>query len=972
MTHIRKPRKAAPGRYSATPGLGGLFPRSAWFIRITHYALRFTNKTMKTKLLLAITVLPALADVGRAQPTAFTYQGRLTEGAHPATGTYDLRFALYDSSSGPNALGGALTNAGVAVTEGLFTVALDFGASVFDGGARWLEIAVRTNGALTFDTLSPRQRVTPTPYAITAGSVISGGLAPGAYGNAVSFYNPANEFAGNGGGLTNVDAASLGGVAAANFWQTGGNGGSSGNWYVGTLDYQPLELRVNQARALRIAPTAAGWPNLTAGASNNVIFGDVTAASINGGVNNRIADTCGSSTIGGGRNNFLQTNAAGSAIGGGQWNVLGDGSVRSVISGGYSNVIRGFTSTNAAGIARDITDGTSNTLLLGETPPGNATIGGGYLNTIGQDCNGSVIAGGEQISLGDGSVRSVVGGGNLNQIGLAVHNGFIGGGARNSIGDGASYASLIGGAYNIIGNTCVGGVISGGESNRLGDGAVDCCIGGGRRNQIVDGTSNTILAGENNATQTGADHAVIGGGRWNTNGGPYAVIPGGARNYASGAYSFAAGRRARSIHDGCFVWADAQDADFVSTANNQFNVRADGSVRFITSGAGMTLDGQPVLAGTVGSTQLAGTYVNAVTFANAANSFSGIFAGNGSGLTGLNASALASGSVPDARLTANVALRAGGNDFTGDQTVMGGSVGIGTTSPLAPLHVNTPIGEPADVMLTSGGSWALSLVQTPSSVMVISNGGAGRIFMPSSGNVGLGNTNPLHKLHVGNYGNVTTINNSPVKAVVENTNENGRATLVAVAGPGTASNSTNRVEIMFEADEGQRIGLLGTMSDHPLQVRVVNNTRLFIGTNGNVGIGTLNPTNNLHVNGGITCTALTQTSDRNAKEDFQPVSPVEVLGKVAALPITRWKFKHLPDGQHLGPVAQDFYAAFQLGNSDTTITAIDADGVALAAIQGLNQKLTEELKQKQTEITELKQRLEKLEQVINRWNGDES
>ena len=67
---------------------------------------------------------------------------------------------------------------------------------------------------------------------------------------------------------------------------------------------------------------------------------------------------------------------------------------------------------------------------------------------------------------------------------------------------------------------------------------------------------------------------------------------------------------------------------------------------------------------------------------------------------------------------------------------------------------------------------------------------------------------------------------------------------------------------------------------------------------------------------------------------------------------------------HMGPMAQDFHAAFGLGTDDKHIATVDADGVALAAIQGLNQKLTDELKQKGTEITELKQRLDALEKIV--------
>jgi len=85
----------------------------------------------------------------------------------------------------------------------------------------------------------------------------------------------------------------------------------------------------------------------------------------------------------------------------------------------------------------------------------------------------------------------------------------------------------------------------------------------------------------------------------------------------------------------------------------------------------------------------------------------------------------------------------------------------------------------------------------------------------------------------------------------------------------------------------------------------------------------------------------TSVSDRNAKTALQPVDPREVLKKVVALPMSTWQYKTQEKFRHLGPMAQDFYAAFHLGGSDTGIATIDADGVALAAIQGLNALLTE-------------------------------
>ena len=103
-----------------------------------------------------------------AQGTAFTYQGRLNDGGAPANGSYDVQFMLYDASAGGSQAGPVLTNGATAVSNGLFTVTLDFGAGVFTGSNYWLDIAVRTNGAGTFTELSPRQELTPVPYAIFA------------------------------------------------------------------------------------------------------------------------------------------------------------------------------------------------------------------------------------------------------------------------------------------------------------------------------------------------------------------------------------------------------------------------------------------------------------------------------------------------------------------------------------------------------------------------------------------------------------------------------------------------------------------------------------------------------------------------------------------------------------------------------------------------------------------------------------
>ena len=105
---------------------------------------------------------------------------------------------------------------------------------------------------------------------------------------------------------------------------------------------------------------------------------------------------------------------------------------------------------------------------------------------------------------------------------------------------------------------------------------------------------------------------------------------------------------------------------------------------------------------------------------------------------------------------------------------------------------------------------------------------------------------------------------------------------------------------------------------------------------------------NLWING-----SLTQSSDRDAKQDVVPVAPREILARLEALPVSTWQYLDDPDVTHMGPMAQDFHAAFGLGATPTGINAIDADGVSLAAIQGLAALVREQ----ETRIRELERSL---------------
>lgn len=142
-----------------------------------------------------------------------------------------------------------------------------------------------------------------------------------------------------------------------------------------------------------------------------------------------------------------------------------------------------------------------------------------------------------------------------------------------------------------------------------------------------------------------------------------------------------------------------------------------------------------------------------------------------------------------------------------------------------------------------------------------------------------------------------------------------------------------------------------------------------LGENNTIHIGDPNVQTATYLAGTVYANGVMLTSDRNAKENFSTVNALAVLAKVASLPVTEWNYKSdNKEVQHIGPMAQDFQAAFQLdGADDKHISVVDEGGVALAAIQGLNEKLEETeqaVKTKNSEIQELRQRLEALEKIV--------
>ena len=477
-------------------------PRAAIFSQATKRCLpdmfvRFggaSRAAWVTLVLLALSILNSEFSTARAQGTAFTYQGRLNTNGGPANGSYDFNFTLWSANSGGSEIGGTLTDADVGVTNGLFTVTLDFGSGIFTGRPCWLQINVETNGVGPYVTLSPRQQLTPTPnaiYAENSGGVNNGTIsAPQLNTLGVPASGQVLEFNG-----TNLAWANAGGGSSG--WSLTGNSGTiPGTDFMGTTDNEPLEIWVNNTRALRLEP-GNGSPNVV------------------GGIGSVVNSSVGGATIGGGEYNTVGFNSGnGPTIGGGLQNTVSN--LYPTVSGGEYN----------------------------QATANGATVGGGYQNT----------ASGGQSTVGGGVQNTASGTG-----------AFIGGGGYDGTTSSGNMAQS-------PASTAVAGVANSATASYA---------------TVVGGYGNTA-SGEG---------AFVGGGFNSTASGFAATMPGGVGNLASGSYSFAAGDGAQAVNNGSFVWADFSSGYFPSTANNQFSVRAGGGVRFVTGGAGMTIDGVQVVPG---------------------------------------------------------------------------------------------------------------------------------------------------------------------------------------------------------------------------------------------------------------------------------------------------------------------------------------------------------------------------------------
>ncbi len=494
-------------------------------------------------LVLALVLIFCSAEVSEAGPmgTAFTYQGHLYDANYPANGLYDFEFELYDANVAGTQVAGPIEVNDYDVIDGYFTVELDFGSSVFDGNAVWLETTVAHSDGSDPCTLSPRQELRPTPYAIYA--------------------------------------ESAGSLVNSSFWNLSGNSGTSSSTnFLGTIDDVALEIRVNNKRVLRIEPDDVS-PNIIGGFSGNSVTTGAIGVTISGGgadfavtdqPNIATDDYC---TVSGGRDNQAGNNSGTTsdttyATAGGGWRNKAIGA-RSAIAGGGGNTASGYSSAIGGGGNNEATQQNSTIAggLYNKAQANYATVGGGSYNiasgiesTVGGGANnlagpnrGATVGGGSENQAI--SSYTTIGGGELNNA--TIDHSTIGGGLSNTV---AAYNATVGGGQDNIAN----------ENNAT--------VGGGNSNEAT-GLHATVGGGFDN-TASGQYAPTVGGGHTNIASGEYATVPGGTFNEANGNCSFAVGRRAKANADGCFVWGDATDANVACATANRWLARSSGGVYF--------------------------------------------------------------------------------------------------------------------------------------------------------------------------------------------------------------------------------------------------------------------------------------------------------------------------------------------------------------------------------------------------------
>ncbi len=459
---------------------------------------------------------------------------------------------------------------------------------------------------------------------------------------------------------------------------------------------------------------------------------------------------------------------------------------------------------------------------------------------------------------------------------------------------------------------------------------LDIRVGGVRalRLEPTAGAPNFIAGAVENSVTAGASGAAIGGGLANRAGGSFAVIAGGSTNVASARSATVGGGNRNTID------VAAEGATIAGGLLNQASDR------------GATIGGGSVNTAAGQLATISGGYRNYV---------SGNYSFIGGG--GLNA-ATGIGSFVGGGGNGEFFVERGTNHLASGEfsSVVGGvaNTASGRHSFVGGGRINLASGDGAVVgggqESAAGGLVTNNIASGANSVV---SGGRLNVAAGSHATVAGGEGNRVEGDYAtaGGSGNIVTGDYATALGF-----GNEAAGFYAVAlGHDNAASGNYATALGSRAQAGHQGSLvwadsspgdLTSAAADSVTLRAAGGYRLFANSGASIGVSLAPGQNSWGV-----------LSDRNRKKDIQPLDGRVILDKLAAVPISTWHYDFEPSDAppHLGPMAQDFKAAFYPGRDDRSITTHEFDGVALAAIQGLNEKVEQDTRQKDAEIAELKQ-----------------
>jgi hypothetical protein len=822
--------------------------------------------------LLALVILAAA--VGRAEGplrlgplqvplgTAFTYQGQLTSGGTPVNGACDFQFRLFDGPDGSGQVGPTLDRTGVQVANGFFTVQLDFGPSAFDGNARYLEVSVRCpSGTGAYTQLSPRQPVTPTPYAVYA---LTSGSARTLQGFPLATASPApgQVLKFNGGQWTPADDLT-GTVVSPGTGLTGTTAGITLTLAIAPTYRLPQGCAPNQAARW----DGSAWVCGDAGAGYTIGPGLVLS-----GTELRVSFGGTGSATQVARSDHTHTAA-------------------DIVTGTLS--LARIPQGPGSGLNADLLDGLNSTAFALSTHDHDGRYytktesDGRYLSVTGTATNSARLGG------FDPSYFAPVNHNHDDRYLLAT-----GKAADADNLDGLDSTAFARSTHNHD-DRYLGLTAKAADADRL------------------DGLDSTAFA------LASHDHD----GRYYTK--AELQTAGSAQVSWSNLTGVPAGFSDGIDHDtlGALACADGQIPVWSSAAG--WGCGTGGAGASYTAGPGLVLSGNQF------SVNFGGTGAATTVARSDHNHDSAYWRAGGNGGLGPGGNYLGT--------TDNVGVTLGVSSTAALRLIPARDSDYGYSPNLVGGHISNTVGAGVIGAAIGGGGAGPGGGNPQHNAVTDRFGTVAGGMMNRAGNNDADPKNAAFATVGGGIDNIASGMASMVPGGTEN-----RATGNFSFAAGYGANANHNGAFVWADSTGSAFS---SEADNQFIARATGGVKFVTG---------LSPVTGVQVDPGSG--TWSSASSQALKANFADVDPREVLAGVMRLPVRTWSYRAQdPSVRHMGPTAEDFRAAFGLGDSPAHIATVDADGVALAAIQGLGQTVDE----LRAENRALKDRLERLEDRLN-------